>query len=229
MSNNNSELSNLLLNIISENSDPEKVTWLKAQSEERNAKPSLPLTKKIFSLIAKHFRRHEVLISSEEVKESLKKSGVHNWDLQLLCRIWFLMQINREPKEDYIQTIDNLFNDAELHELAALYTALPYLAYPSQWIYRCEEGIRSNMGNVLEAIMIMNPYPAANLGDLAWNQLVLKAFFTEKDISRIIGLEKRMNKDLFLALSDYAAERRAAGRPVHEKIEELMNLYKSKE
>jgi hypothetical protein len=132
------------------------------------------------------------------------------------------MQINPFPKEHYVQTIDNLFKDAEMHELVALYSALPYLAYPESWISRCEEGIRSNLGNVLEAIMISNTFPAASLDDHAWNQLVLKAFFTEKDVSQIIGFEERMNTELIKSLKDYAAERTAANRPVHEKIKEIL-------
>jgi hypothetical protein len=77
--------------------------------------------------------------------------------------------------------------------------------------------------------MESNSYPAANLDTPAWNQLVLKAFFTEKDVSKIIGLNERMNEELFMALSDYTAERTSAGRPVHEKIKELIRNYKNKE
>ena len=63
-----------------------------------------------------------------------------------------------------------------MNELVALYSALPLLAYPEAWVHRCTEGIRSNIGPVLEAIMIANPYPSENLSEAAWNQVVLKAF-----------------------------------------------------
>jgi hypothetical protein len=203
------------------------VNWLINQAEVSNSAEPLSLTKKSFSLISRKVKRVNITIKSD--KTDLENTGVPSWDIQRLCRVWFLMQINPLLKDNYIKTIDNLFHDAEMHELAALYSALPYLAYPENWIFRCEEGIRSNIGNVLEAIMESNPYPAANLDTPAWNQLVLKAFFTEKDVSKIIGLNERMNEELSMALSDYTAERTSAGRPVHEKIKELIRNYKNKE
>lgn len=222
---NHSNYSTLLLGIIEENCTPDKVNWLKEQVQQSNSDNSIALTKKSFSLIARQIKRAAITVGSDKIKTELKNTDILHWDIQRLCRVWFLMQINPLPKEAYIKTIDNLFHDAEMHELAALYSALPYLAYPESWVFRCEEGIRSSLGNVLGAIMESNPYPAANLDTPAWNQLVLKAFFTEKDVSKIIGLEERMNKELFVALSDYLAERTSAGRPVHEKIKELLEIY----
>lgn len=225
---NHSNYTSLLLGIINENCNPEKVNWLKDQAKESNLEASIPLTKKSFSLISRQIKRVPIAIHSDETKNKLKNTGIASWDIQRLSRVWFLIQIDPLPKENYIKTIDNLFHDAEMHELAALYSALPYLAYPESWVSRCEEGIRSNLGNVLEAIMISNPYTAANLDTAAWNQLVLKAFFTEKDVSKIIGLEERMNEELFVALGDYSAERTSAGRPVHEMIKELLEIYNNK-
>lgn len=224
---NHSKYNDLFLNVIKENCSPEMVNWLINQADGNNSAEALSLTKKSFSLISRKVKRVNITIKSD--KTDLENTGVPSWDIQRLCRVWFLMQINPLPKDNYIKTIDNLFHDAEMHELAALYSALPYLAYPENWTFRCEEGIRSNIGNVLEAIMESNPYPAANLDTPAWNQLVLKAFFTEKDVSKIIGLNERMNEELSMALSDYTAERTSAGRPVHEKIKELIRNYKNKE
>ena len=66
--------------------------------------------------------------------------------------------------------------------------------------------------------MYNNPYPAKYLDEKAWNQLVLKAFFTEKDINRIVGIDERSNKDLAVTLLDYASERWAAHRVVHPQL-----------
>ena len=116
----------------------------------------------------------------------------------------------------------NIFNPstifflaAEMNELVALYSALPLLAYPERWSKRCADGIRSNIGDVLQAIMCNNPYPSEQLEEKAWNQLVLKAFFTEKPIFEIIGLDERANGELANILSDYAHERWAAGRTIN--------------
>jgi hypothetical protein len=125
------------------------------------------------------------------------------------------MQVNTEPKEKYISVIENLFLNAEMSELVALYSSLPVLAYAEAWKKRCAEGIRSNIGQVLESIICSNPYPSEQLDEAAWNQLVLKAIFTDKPLLEITGLEKRHNKNLAQSLIDYAHERWAAHRDVN--------------
>jgi hypothetical protein len=102
-----------------------------------------------------------------------------------------------------------------MSEQVALYSALPVLAFPELWRGRCAEGIRSNIADVLKAIMCNNPYPSENLDEPAWNQLVMKAIFTEKPIEQIISLDERANQNLANILSDYAHERWAAHRAVH--------------
>lgn len=139
---------------------------------------------------------------------------VDPWTVDRLCRVWVLLQVPASDKVSYSSTIEELFLAAEMNELVALYSALPVLAYPESWALRCAEGIRSNIGDVLEAIMCDNPYPSEYLEQAAWNQLVLKAIFTEKPLHRIIGLEQRANRELAYTLSDFAHERWAAHRPV---------------
>lgn len=143
---------------------------------------------------------------------------VNHWLTDRLGRVWLLLQADAGNKETYIKQIGNLFLAAEVNELVALYSALPVLAFPEAWVARCSEGIRSNIGDVLEAIMCRNPYPAAYLSEPAWNQLVMKAFFTEKPVEEIVGLDKRANKELVSILRDYAHERWAAHRTVNPQI-----------
>lgn len=144
--------------------------------------------------------------------------SVNHWLTDRLARVWLLLTVDSSDKAKYIKQIENLFPAAEVNELVALYSALPVLAFPEAWAARCAEGIRSNIGDVLEAIMCRNPYPAGYLSEPAWNQLVLKAFFTEKPVEQIVGLDKRVNKELAYTLSDYAHERWAAHRTVNPQI-----------
>ena len=80
-------------------------------------------------------------------------------------------------REAYINRIENLFPQAEMNELVALYSSLPVLAYPEAWKLRCAEGIRSNIGIVLEAIMYHNPYPANNLDEDSMESIGAESFF----------------------------------------------------
>jgi hypothetical protein len=146
------------------------------------------------------------------MNELLPGFSVESYTADRLARLILLLNWPAEDRENYLKTVGQLFKAAEMNELVALYGSLPALAHPDAWIEQCKEGIRSNIGSVLEAIICDNPYPAQYLPESAWNQLVLKAFFTEKDIYRIIGLDRRANKTLAYTLSDYAHERWAAGR-----------------
>jgi hypothetical protein len=139
---------------------------------------------------------------------------IRHWTIDRLSRVWLILHLDTSDRASYMQAIERLFPTAEMGEQVALYSALPVLAFPEAWRARCAEGIRSNIADVLEAIMCDNPYAAENLDEPAWNQLVLKAIFTEKPIHRIIGLDARANQNLANTLSDYAHERWAASRRV---------------
>ena len=107
------------------------------------------------------------------------------------------MHVTANDQEGYYKKIETLFTTAAMNELVALYSALPVL----HWVRSlartaCTEGIRSKLGTVLEAIMCNNAYPAQYLEDKEWNQLVLKAFFTEKPVHQIVGLDERRNEEL---------------------------------
>jgi hypothetical protein len=151
--------------------------------------------------------------------------AIAGWGMDQLSRALLLINVVAADQQKYFHSIENLFLTAEMNELVALYASLPLLAYPDIWVKRCAEGIRSNIGNVLEAIMYHNPYPAQNLAKDAWNQLVLKAFFTGKTIHKITGIDARANPELAYMLSDYARERWAAGRTVDPALWRLVGPF----
>jgi hypothetical protein len=151
----------------------------------------------------------------KQIQDLQSGFDISTWTLDRLTRVWLLLNLPSADQQTYIRTIENIFLTAEMNEQVALYSALPVLSYPEAWRHRCAEGIRSNIGIVLESIMCDNPYPSAHLDEAAWNQLVLKAIFTEKPVHRIIGLDERANEKLAHTLSDYAHERWAAHRSVN--------------
>jgi hypothetical protein len=162
-----------------------------------------------------------------DVKQTAFEEGHYfeNWSADRLCRVYLLASYVNADMEAYHKVIEQLFVAADVNELVALYSSLPVLDYPESWTKRCAEGIRSNMGSVLEAIMYYNPYPAGYLELAAWNQMILKAFFTDKQLTYIKGLQKRNNRELTLTLSDYVHERWAAGRVINPIIWLLIGQF----
>lgn len=153
--------------------------------------------------------------ATEEALAQLRPGfTIRNWTLDRLARVWLLLQLDVTDRQQYIGRIEQLFPAAEMNELVALYSALPLYAYPEAWRHRCTEGIRSNIGTVLEAVITNNPYPAEQLEAGAWNQLVMKGFFTDKRMDQVIGFDVRVNGELAQMLRDFAHERWAAGRAV---------------
>ncbi|MBV7532423.1 EboA domain-containing protein [Chitinophaga sp. sic0106] len=165
------------------------------------------------------------------IQQALEKAVpgffVYDWTLDRLTRVWWMLFIPAADKPTYINQVEALFNGAEMNELAALYSALPLLAYPEEWIARTADGIRSNIAPVQEAIMLHNPYPAQYLPESGWNQLVMKAIFTEKPLNQIHGLQERANDALAAIITDFAHERQAAGRPVNPLQWQLLTTFLS--
>lgn len=212
------QLKTLFAQIIQQQLSLETWAWLQQQESMPDGVAGF---NKAFMLIPRKTGKALVQIPADQsTMLELVKPGfsLNGYTIDRLCRVWLLLQLDSTNEELYFKTIEQLFNAAEVNELVALYGALPVLAHAQKWTARCSEGIRSNIGSVLETIICNSPYPAERLNEAAWNQLVLKAFFTEKDINSIIGLDTRANKALAHTLVDYAHERWAASRPVHPQL-----------
>ncbi len=67
------------------------------------------------------------------------------------------------------------------------------------------------------------PFPGGLLGDLSFNQMVLKALFTGVSLERILGWRERNNGELVRMAGDYADERKAANRSVPADIQKIID------
>lgn len=181
-----------------------------------------------FAMMPRKTGKLPIIISLEQLSEIEKlKPGfsLEGCTADRLARTCLLLHIDPSDKEKYLKTIDNLFLAAEVQELVALYSSISLFAWPEEWKLRCAEGIRSNIGLVLESIMYHNPYPFKYLDEKAWNQLVLKAFFTDKNLNKIAGLDERANAELAATLQDYAHERWAAHRSINPHLWRLTTKF----
>jgi hypothetical protein len=213
------EIKKIISAIIRENLQPETWSWLAEKcvlgnhSIQQLNTGFVSMPRKTGRTVI-HFTREQ----SEALSLARPDFIIDNWTIDRLCRVWLLLHLDATKKDQYFHAVENLFLSAEMNELVALYSSLPVLPWPEIWRNRCAEGIRSNIGIVLEAIICNNPYPSEQLSEAAWNQLVMKAFFTDKPIHQIIGLDRRANKELANILSDYANERWAASRTVNPQL-----------
>jgi hypothetical protein len=219
--------STLFALIEQQNPADRALTWLREQQAAFEKQSGNALFYRVFTAMPRFTGKSPVLVVDEiTIQLAQQRPGFQlvDWTLDRLARVWWLLCYPTRDREAYVRSLTELFRSAEMNELVALYSALPLLAFPEEWRFLATEGVRSNIGDVQAAIMLHNPYPAEHLDEAAWNQLVMKAFFTDKDVTRITHLHERHNPRLKAILHDYAAERRAAGRTVSEQLTALLQL-----
>ena len=223
--NNSEHFKQFLSTIIKQHAATDGYNWLQERVTLISAGNDAIQLQICFAAVARKIEKKLIHLDSyqkEQLTNFLPEIFIEGWTLHRLCRLYILLNLNEAEKEKYCHAIESLFVNAEMNERADLHAALPAFAYAQHWVKFCEEGIRSNIGVVLEAIMYNNPYPANYLEEAAWNQLVLKAFFTEKNINLIVGIDERANAPLAETLIDYAQERWAANRTVNVQLWRLV-------
>jgi hypothetical protein len=155
----------------------------------------------------------------EQLYPSFTKS---NWDLQQLCRSLLMICIPTDQNEEILKKIAEM---ADIKELVCLYKGLFFLENAQDFVSHVQEGIRTNMVAVFDAIALENPFAAEYLPVDAWNQLVLKAVFMGRPLYRIVDFDLRKNEKLALIVHDYIHERWSAGRLVSPEIWRLVAGY----
>ena len=209
----------LLLDILHAQIDDKALSWIQQKIEnfEKDFTGSRNAFLMAFSGASRFVPKDVLQISDSDFQRSQElRAGINlkSWTVDQATRTLFLFTVPHEDKDFYLQTLERLFDTAEVNELVALYSALPLLIYPEDLKKRAAEGIRTNMTSVFDAVALDNPYSTEYLEENAWNQLYLKAAFMARPLYRIHGINQRANTELARIISDYAHERWAAGRDV---------------
>lgn len=226
--------SDLLFSEISTWANPTEIAWI----NQKNIGDSKSLA--LAFVMTPRFISKQAI---ENVTEIIPGWNFRGWSLDRLVRVYFisLLEANSKHESEFHEQLNILFDTAEMNESVALYSALPLLKNPKNWILRATDAVRSNIGIAFDAIAFGNPYPKNHFNELAWNQLVLKCIFNDKPIHLIDGLNERANQVLADTLSDFAHERWAAERRVPSQVwricvdfinpklaEDIQQLLKSK-
>ncbi|WP_217370408.1 EboA domain-containing protein [Nonomuraea antri] len=113
-------------------------------------------------------------------------------------------------------TLAELYRRGDAGERLDILRALPGLDLGPRALPLVEDALRTNDARLVEAAM--GDYGARWLDDHAYRQGVLKCVFMSIPLSSVSGLAARSDAELARMLGDYAAERRAAGRPVPQDV-----------
>src|SRR5262249_10116714 len=122
--------------------------------------------------------------------------------------------VEAAARPDGERVVTDAYRGGDSDERCAVLRALPLLPAPERFIALAADACRSSVRPIFEALACENPFPARHLSALHFNQMILKALFLDVPLARVLGLDARRSDELVRMARDYAAERRAAGRPV---------------
>lgn len=203
-----------LLYLLQSNLDAEPFQWLNLKIEkilETSSAKDLYLT---YTLLATKIDKNlEIRISldNKELQDYLIKQQAN---LLELSRIFLLISVLKNDGEFFRPKVANLIQVADTGELITFLKFVVLLPNAENYNHVAVEALRTNIATVFEAISMGNPYPSQYFNDQQWNQMYLKAAFMQLDLSEILDIDKRANKDLTRIISDYAHERWAASREI---------------
>lgn len=126
--------------------------------------------------------------------------------------------------EAWLRFLTDAIRRGELSEQVSLLRMLPWLPDPAALTDVAVDACRTNSEPVFAAIACENPFPAAHFYDGAFDQVVIKAIFLGVSVERIVGLADRVTAETARIATDFADERRAAGRSVPADVDLVCNL-----
>jgi hypothetical protein len=221
-------ITNLLKSWLIRQISGDELTWFIEKQEEISDRGEAKTLFTTFSSVPRYLGKQKLNVSEVELQKANDLVSGWNpgdWTIDGVGRTVLILSFPHEEPNRYINTLDKIFETADVREAIALYQSLPLLPHPERFKLRAAEGIRSNLTSVFNAVALNNPYPAAYLDDLAWNQMILKALFVGSPLKLIYGLQQSNNRQLCQMLIDYARERLAAKRNVNPELWQLVASF----
>jgi hypothetical protein len=221
----NRRIQTLLYQWLERRLEPDSLDWLSQKIAVTTEGKDDRVIFTAFSFVPRKIGKADLNLSAAELNEAQELCAAwhpHTWSVDQAARALLLLCLPQENKHRISHWMEQLFTTAGLQELIALHQTLPLLPHPDRYRFWADEGVRSHITGVFQAIALYNPYPAWHFEEAAWNQMVLKAIFIDAPLHPITGLDQRRNPTLTRMLMDYIHERWAAHRRVTPEIWRLI-------
>ena len=177
-----------------------------------------------FTAAGRRLRGLDFVVPGESA-EDLARAGIFGagqWTAARAFRSGLLVRCLHEIAESRrVDFVRSLYRTGDNDERVAILGALCVCPGPQAYVETAVDACRTHIAEIFEAIACENAYPSEWFPEASFNQMVIKAVFTEIPLRRVVGVERRMNSELIRMASDYSAERRAAGRAVSDDLRML--------
>src|SRR5690606_13038936 len=161
----------------------------------------------VYSLLASKIENNQSVSLPNQESETFQYLHNHHANHLEVGRIYILVRVLESDAEFFTSKVANIIQIADTTELETFLKYLILLPNPEAFKYVAVDALRTNITPVFDAISLNNPYPTLFFDDKQWNQMYLKAAFLQRDLSAILDIDKRANKDLARIISDFAHER----------------------
>jgi hypothetical protein len=168
----------------------------------------------LYSAMARRKLGEERLQQAASTDDLNATVDISRWNSAEAARMVLLMSAIDASPEPTESVIGGYYQMGDESEHIALIRGLGFFGRADFLTVIALDAGRSNNLEVLAALTLDNPYPAAFFSDDQFNQMVLKALFLGLAIERVWGLQQRANPDLARMGENYVIEREQAGRPV---------------
>lgn len=199
--------------------------WLKTRLNETIKECSTKKLYLTYTLCSSNIEQGDIDFnenSDDEIENYLKSKKANTLEL---ARIFLLVKVLEANDTFFKDKVINLIQVADISELVTFLNYLVLLPNAENFKFVGVEALRTNIATVFDAIAMDNPYPSLYFNEQQWNQMYLKAAFMQRDLSKILGIDIRANKELARIISDYAHERWAASRDIDPQFWRPVSNY----
>lgn len=203
-----------LSKIIQNNLETNERDWLEeriASIIKNQSTKDLYLTYSLIPSKVKLIENLKTTLVDSNLGDYLKSQRGNN---QQMARVYLLIKILNANSNFFTEKVSNIIQVADTGELETFLKFLILLPNAEDYKSTAVNALRTNISTIFNAIAHHNPYPSLYFDESQWNQMFLKTAFMEGDLSAILGIDQRANKDLARIISDYAHERWAASREI---------------
>jgi hypothetical protein len=194
--------------------DPDGLEWLRATAD-RIGGGDLTAAGPAFVSAGRRVGRGP-LAAGEPLPGSSDPVPTLGWTVDDTARVLLLLAAG-DPA-----LTETLYREGDSREKRAVLRALPLLADDERYLAIALDAGRTNESDLFAALACDNPYPARHYGEPEWNKLVMKAAFVGAPLARIVGLERRSNRELCRMALDYADQQESAGRALPTDLDKLL-------